>query len=170
MEAILKAIDTFTDSTAKVGRWMCLILVGLVTLEVVMRYVFNAPTMWNYESSMFIGGTFYAIGLSYAQFRRSHIRIDLLYVRLSPRGKALIDVVGGACLFMPLVYLLSYVSMKYAIHAWVINERSVQTYWDPPLAPFRTAIAFAICLFALQGTVQFIRDLFLLVKGQHTDD
>jgi TRAP-type mannitol/chloroaromatic compound transport system permease small subunit len=169
MRTIIRTIDSLTERTAKLFRWLCAILVLLVTLEVTMRYVFNSPTMWNYETSMFIGGTFYAIGLSFAHLRRSHVRIDLLYGRLSPKKRAIIDILGWAFLFMPLIGLTAYVSVDHAIHSWVIGERSVQTYWDPPLAPFRTAVAFGICLFALQGVAQFLRDL-LVLKGDSYDD
>jgi TRAP-type mannitol/chloroaromatic compound transport system permease small subunit len=43
------------------------------------------------------------------------------------------------------------------------------TGWYPPAGPLRTIVLLGLALFALQGFAQFIRDLYLLIRGKPYD-
>lgn len=149
--------------------WLATLLVALVSSEVIMRYLFNSPTMWNYETSMMVGGSLFAMGWAYALRHHSHVRVDVFYTRLSPRGKAVIDVLGALLLFFPLMAMFTSVSTAWAWQAWEIMEKSVETYWYPIIAPFRTVVAIGFMLIALQGIARFIRDFHLLLRNRAYD-
>lgn len=166
VRTILKAIDSISQSTGLVARWLCLALVLVGTYDVVMRYVFNAATVWAYETSMMLGGTIYVLGWAYAHLRKSHVRVDIFYARLSERGKAILDVVCGAIFFFPLMAILVKSSISWAWRAWSIGEVMAEAHWYPPVAPFRTIVAIGICYFALQGLAQFTRDLYLAIRNE----
>lgn len=140
-----------------------------MTTEVVMRYAFNSPTMWSYETSMMIGGTTFAIGWAYVHKYHGHIRVDVFYERLSPRVKAILDVFFALFLLFPLLVLFIGISVSYMWQAWLIGEVSCESYWYPPLAPFRTVVAIGFCLFTLQAVAQFIRDLHMLIRNKPYD-
>ena len=169
MRAILKVIDSISEWTGKIARWFWIVVVLVMTFEVTMRYGFNHPTMWAYETSMMAGAVTYALAFTYTHKHRAHVRVDVLYAHLSPRSRAIIDVAGTALLFFPLIVLLASESVEIAWRAWVINEKSVETYWYPPIAPVRTALAIGLTLFLLQGGAQFFRDLYLLIRNKLYD-
>ncbi len=166
MIKIVRAIDAISDRIGKITCWLAAILVGIISLEVIMRYVFNTPTMWNYETSMMIGGGLFATGWAYAMRHHAHVRIDVLYVHLSPRTRAAIDVFGYVLLFLPLMAMFVSSSIAWAMTSWRVAEKSVETYWYPPMAPFRTWVAIGFVLFFLQGTANFVRDFYYLLKGK----
>jgi TRAP-type mannitol/chloroaromatic compound transport system permease small subunit len=169
MKKIVNIIDTISDRTGKVTCWLAALLVGLISLEVIMRYVFNNPTEWNYETSMMIGGGLYAVGWAYAMRHHAHVRIDVIYVHVSPRARAAIDAFGYLLLFLPLMAMFVSSSVAWMVTAWKVGEKSVETYWYPPMAPFRTWVAVGFILFFLQGTAQFVRDVYYLAKGKAYD-
>ncbi len=169
MRTILCVIDSIGDWTGKVGRWLCLAVVLVMTYEVVMRYLFNSPTMWAYETSMMIGGTMYALAFSYTHRHHGHIRIDIFYANLSPRKKAIIDVIGTLFLFLPVVILYTYTAYGWAWQSWVTDEKMIETYWYPPAAPLRTMVALGFFLLVLQGGAQLIRDSYLLIRNKTYD-
>lgn len=169
MRTILRFIDSVSDWTGRSARWLCAVLVVVMTYEVTMRHVFGAPTMWAYETSIMLGAAIYALAWSYTHRHHSHVRVDVFYTHLSPRGKASIDVIGTLLLFFPLMILFVGASVAWAWKAWAINEKMVETYWYPPAAPLRTVVAIGICLFAIQGVAQFIRDLYLLIRNKAYD-
>lgn len=169
MRAILRVIDSVSDWTGRSARWLTAVLVLVISYDVAMRYLFDAPTMWAYETAIMLGATVYAFAWSYVHRHRSHVRVDVLYLRLPPRGRAVIDVMGNLFLFFPLIFVLINISIIWAWRAWVINEKSVETYWYPPVAPVRTLVALGLVLFALQGLAQFIRDFYLLVRNKPYD-
>jgi len=170
MRKALRVIDSISDWTGKLARWFCAGLVLVLTYEVMMRYAFNAPNVWAYETSVMIAGSMYVLFWSYDHRHHAHVRIDVFYTRLSPRGKAVIDVVGTLLFFFPLIILFSYTSATFTWRAWSIGERLNLTHcWFPPVAPLRTAVAIGILLFLLQGVAQFIRDLYLLIRNKAYD-
>lgn len=169
MRNVLRTIDSISEWTGKTACWLVAILVAVMTYEVIMRYVFTAPTMWAYETSVMLGATVYVLAWSYDHLHHSHVRVDIFYMRLSPRGKAAIDVIGTLLLFFPLIIILVDSSIANALQAWSTNERLKQTFWYPPAGPLRTLIAVGFILFALQAIAQFVRDSYSLVKGKPCD-
>ena len=62
MESFIKFADTLSTSMGKAFSWCIVILMGGTVYEVVMAYVFNKPTLWNFDFSMQMYG---AIPVSY---------------------------------------------------------------------------------------------------------
>ncbi len=163
-------IDTLSELSGKTVRWLVVILVGLITLEVIMRFIFRNPTMWAFETSMILGVIIYVFAWSYVQRYRGHIRVEILYEALPPRGQALIDVIGHLLFFFPLFIVLTYASIGEAWESWVMNERSTLTQWYPPVAPLRTAVAIACLLLLLQGAATLFRDAYQLIRNKSYGD
>ncbi len=169
MRTILRVIDSINQRAGSSAAWLCIVLVLVGTYDVILRYVFNAPTVWAYETSCMLGGTIYVIGWAYDHLRKSHVRVDILYTHLSPRGKAISDLIAAAIFFFPLMAILVKTSISWMLRAWSIGEVMIESYWYPPAAPFRTVFAVGICLFTLQGLAQFIRDLYFVIRNKALD-
>ncbi len=71
-------------------------LMVVVTLDVVLRYVFNSPLAWGRDVNgvLLLTATFSA--LPHAWDRGYHIRMEVFYTRLHGRARDLADVVTGA--------------------------------------------------------------------------
>lgn len=169
MSTMLRIIDSISRHVGKALRWVAIAIVCLGAYEVVMRYVFNSPTQWGYETLLMLGAGMYVLSWAYVHLERGHIRLDVFYARLSARGKALIDVVCTILYFFPLIGVLTYMSGSMMWHAWEIGEKSIETYWYPPLGPIRTVVFIGVGMFALQGVAQFIRDLHILLRHRPYD-
>jgi len=169
MRKLLKFIDATSLWTGKAVRWLAVALVLIMSYEVFMRYVLNSPTMWAYETVIMVGAGMYVLAWSYVHREKAHIRVDVFYSRLSSRGKALVDALCTFFLFFPLISLLGYMAFTWMVRAWKIGEKSVETYWYPPIAPLRTAVFIGLVLFGLQGLAQFIRDVYLLLRNKSYD-
>ncbi len=108
------------------GRWIdrggLIFAVGLVFAaailiqEVVLRYVFNNPTVWAHETTVFLSGIAFIYGGLYVAARDSHIRVVLIYDALGPRMRRVFD------------FLISIVcciaSAFFAWAAWLMVERA----------------------------------------------
>ncbi len=169
MRAIVQIIDNISDWSGKIVRWLCAIVVLVMVYEVMMRYLFLAPTGWAYETSMMIGATIYFFAWAYVHRRNHHIRVDVLYLRLSPRGRAIIDVIGTLIFFLPLVIVLIVTSIARASYSWTIGEVLDESTWYPPAAPLRIIMALGFILLGLQGLANFTRDFYFLIRGRQYD-
>ena len=99
----------------------------------------------------------------------AHIRIDVFYTHMSPRGKAAINVGGFFLVFLPVMLLFVVVSFARMWQAWITGEVSIETFWYPPIAPFRTVVAIGFTLLFTQGVASFIRNLYLLIRNKSYD-
>ena len=169
MRTVVRVIDSISEWTGKAARWFGVVLVVQVAYEVTMRYVFNAPSLWGYELGIMLGASLYVLAFAYTHRHRAHVRVDVFYVHLPPRSRAIIDVLGDLLAFFPLIILLVICSWDWAWYAWSTGERMPITGWYPPAGPLRTMVMLGFGLLALQGVAQFVRDLYLLIRNKPYD-
>ncbi len=85
------------------GHFVCywsMIAVFAYYYEVIARYVFNSPTNWAHEAMFLMFGMQYLLAGAYALREDAHVRVDVLYVRFSDRGKAMVDIAASVFFFI----------------------------------------------------------------------
>jgi TRAP-type mannitol/chloroaromatic compound transport system permease small subunit len=154
-------IDGISEVTASVIIYLVVLLTAVLGYEILARYAFNSPTKWAFDVSYMIGGTFFLFGEAYALKYQRHVRIDIFYSRFSSRTRASIDVVFYLLFFFPLwIGMLIYL-YPYVLFSWTVQERSMQSYWQPLIYPFKTLMPIGIFLLVLQGAADFLRRLMI---------
>jgi TRAP-type mannitol/chloroaromatic compound transport system permease small subunit len=169
MKKFISTIDSISEWSARTGRWFIVALVVLVTLEVGLRYIFNKPTLWGYELHVMLAASCYVLAFAYTHKLKAHVRVDMFYAHLPPRGQAIIDFLGTLLLFFPFIFMLSYAAWSWMFDAWATDEKMPITGWYPPAGPLRTVIFYGLVLFAFQAIAQFIRDTYLMIRGKPYD-
>ncbi len=139
-------------------------MIGIITVEVVLRYGFNSPTLWAHETAQFLYGTYCILGGAYVLLHKAHVNMDMVYVRLSTRARAIIDLITSPLLFIFLGLMLWYGSV-FACKSVAMLEHS-QTPWGPPIWPVKLMLPLAAFLFLLQGIVRFVRDIETAITGR----
>lgn len=163
MKKLLSAIDALSTWVGKAGSWLILLVVFFIIYEILMRYVFHLPTLWVSESMVFGCGVSYVLGAAWALQDNRHVKIDLLYGRLTVRQRAVIDSVTYVFFVLYLGVFLWAVS-KYVWQSVRVGE-TTGSAWDPPVYPIKIALVVGVTLLLLQGTAKFIRDHHLAIKG-----
>jgi len=166
LRLVLKKIDFLSEWSGKLISWLIVALIFALTYDVMMRYLFIRPTVWSYDISYMLGGTAMLMGMAYVTFHRAHVRVDIIYMRLSQKVKLIIDLVFTMVFFFPLFSILLQRSVSRAIWSFNCKEFSEVGFWRPPIYPFRWMIPVALSLLILAGVAWFIRDLYSLVKGK----
>lgn len=169
VKKILGAIDWMSEQAGAFGKWFALLLVLVAAFDAIARHFFNSPTIWAYDTITMAGGVIYMLGASYNYKHDAHTRVDLIYQLLNDRKKALLNVIASIFLFFPLMFAMLYMAIKWAIRAWRINEVLFNSFWYPPAGPYRTVFAIGLFLLVMQGIARFVRDLYLVIKGQNLD-
>jgi len=172
MKKTVRVIETISQYSGRVFMWFTLALVLLLTMEVFMRYVLNNPTIFSYEISTMLGVTIACGGLAYTHLHHGHVRVDVIWRLLSPRGRAIADIVTAFLFFFPVVFAITYFSAYWTHFSISIGEIMTKTYLYPPAWPVRAMMAFGFFLFIHQGVAKLIRDIYILkgieLKGYDT--
>jgi len=163
LKRVLSVIDAISKWAGYVVMFGTLAITLLLTLEVVARYVFNAPTLWATESTSIAYGVMVLIAGAYVLLTGGHVNMDALYNRLSPRRRAALDIFTSVFFFIFCAILLRN-EIPLAIKAVVLQEHS-QSAWGAPWWPTRIAIPIGAFLILLQGLAKLIRDFHTAVTG-----
>ncbi|MEM9522926.1 MAG: TRAP transporter small permease subunit, partial [Pseudomonadota bacterium] len=95
-----RAFDRVSVFLGRVTMMLIVLLTSVMIFEVVLRYVFERPTLWANELSLWLAGFVFLLAGLYAMQQRSHIRIFLLYDIL-PRGfQRLCDAISTALIVL----------------------------------------------------------------------
>ncbi len=165
----MKQIRWFVRTVGSISEWtgthvcfLAFVLVFTITIDVFLRYAFNAPTKWSYDVTYMLGGTLFLMSISYVLLLRGHVAIDIVQKKLPPKVALSIDIVLHILLFFPLIGVLVYTGATHAITSITLRELSNVGFWRPPLYPFRTMIPVAFLIVLLQGVARFIVDVCTL--------
>jgi len=165
MRKAVQTLENISEWSGKVACWLCLALVLLLTYEAFMRYVLERPTIFTYEPSMMLGVSICVLGLAYTHLHQGHVRVDVFWRLLSPRGRALADIIGFLIFFLPVVGIMIWVSGAWAKWSIENHEKMAESYLYPPAWPVRVVMVIGFFMFILQAVAQFIRDIYL-AKGE----
>jgi TRAP-type C4-dicarboxylate transport system permease small subunit len=101
--------------------------------------------------------------LTYAQIRRAHIRVELVYLRVPPRVQAALDVLAGLC-GLAFFGLLLWQAVNEARYSLQIGEATVGLIRFP-LYPARFVLAAGTALLVMRLILDVIADLPRIATG-----
>lgn len=164
LKLLLRAIDRLSLIVGySVAVFVPLMILSLV-YEVISRYFFHAPTLWAQDVSIFLFGYIGLLGGAFVMKENAHINVDLIYARLTLRGRALCDVLTGIVMMFFLVLVVVY-AWHEGVKAITLGLRR-PTDWGPPMGHFILAISVGGFLLLLQTFAHWIRHLHLLLTGR----
>ncbi len=128
--------------------------------EVIARHVFNSPTNWAHEGMFLMFGMQYLLAGAYAYREDAHVRVDVIYEKWSPRGRAIVDLITSVFFFIFVAALLGTgaIFARDSIQVWEVSftEWAIQ-YW-----PVKLTIVLGALILLLQGTAKVVRDVVYL--------
>ena len=156
---IARAVGALTEVTGGAAALLVIPLVVATCWEVFARYVLGAPTIWAFELGYMLMGVHFLLGGALTLKRQSHVRIDLIYARLTPRRRAWIDLILYGILVLPALVLLDLRLWEHAAQAFERGETSGQSAWNPPVWPVRAVICASFVLLTAQVVAEMARCL-----------
>jgi TRAP-type mannitol/chloroaromatic compound transport system permease small subunit len=173
MQRYVMFADSVSAWFGKAFAWTILLMAFGVGYEVVVRYVFNAPTSWAFDLSYIMYGTLFMMGGAYTLSRDGHVRGDFLYRLWAPRTQAKVELVLYFLFFFPGILALVITGSKYAARSWRFVEVSVNSPVGIPVFQFKSIIVLAGVLLFIQGIAQVFRCILCIRTGEwlaHDED
>jgi len=160
----IKIINSINRYIGEIISWFTLLMVLITFLVVVLRYGFNIGFIWMQESVRFMYAAVFLLCGGYTLLKDKHVRVDVLYLNLSTKNKAIIDLLGSIFLLLPVCFVIFYYSWSYVINSWEQMEGSIEERGLHLVFLMKTFIwAFAI-LVSLQSISIIINSCIILKK------
>ena len=166
MRNFIKFADTLSTSMGKAFSWCIVILMGGTVYEVVMAYVFNKPTLWNFDFSMQMYGAILMMSGAYCLAEEAHVRGDVIYRLFSERKQAWLDLILYFIFFFPGVVALAFYGFEYAALAWKIKETSWSSPAQIQIYMVKSMIPAAGILLIIQGISEVCRSIICIQEGK----
>jgi TRAP-type mannitol/chloroaromatic compound transport system permease small subunit len=161
--AVLHGIDRISEWEGKIFSFLIVVATLQVCFELILRYVFNAPTTWGLEMTLYLCSTTYVMSGAFAERYNAHIKVDIFYNRWSPRTRAFFDLIVTDTLLMFFCIILTWQSAAWFWEA-VSQGLTSGTIWDPPIWPMRLIIMIGAIFLLLAAFAKSVRDFLLVAK------
>jgi TRAP-type mannitol/chloroaromatic compound transport system permease small subunit len=165
VQGVLHTIDGISTWVGKTFAWLMIVLMIVVCVEVIKRYLLNAPTAWIFDAENMLYGTCFMMCGAYTLAQNAHVRGDFLYSSMRPRTQAGLDLFLYIVFFIPGIAALIYSGWIFAAESWHINEHSTVTADGPPVWQFKLMIPFAGLMVMIQGIAEIVRCIVCLRTG-----
>lgn len=159
-------IDAFSEILGWITLGLTLIMVAVGAYNAITRYLgqfigVNLSSNLYIEVQWYLFSLIFLLGAAYVLKHDNHVRVDIVYNQLSPKGKAWIDLLGGLFLLLPMCALVVYFSYPAVLNSWQVLEMSS----DPsglPRYPLKTMIVVAFICLGLQAVSQIVKQIAIL--------
>lgn len=167
---LTRFLDKFTEVTGRTLAWLNIGMVVLTFAVVVLRYLFNHSSIFMQESVMYLHAIVFLLASAYTLKHNEHVRVDILYQRLSDKGKALVDLLGTLLLLLPVVIFIAIYSWDYVARSWAIMETSPESSGIPAIFLLKSLIPLMCALMVIQGVAEVLRNIAVLAGAIPKDD
>ncbi len=153
---IIRLIDGLNEIVGRIVSFVAIIFAGMIIYDVVMRYGFNAPTLWAFDLTKMLYGFYFILLGGYALRHQSHVRVDLVTETLGPATRRIVEILGYFIFFFPFAWVFTTRSWEFAMRSLKQNETTYGAI-QLPVYPVKIAMAIAAGLLLIQGVSEVLK-------------
>ena len=165
-----RLINGFTKLLGVIAALLFILLLFNVFYDVIMRYMFNDVSIGMQELEWHLFATCFLLAIPYTLQAEGHVRVDLIYERLSIKKQAVINIICTIILLLPFTLLVGWYGVGFAMEAFELGETS----GDPGGLPYRwivkSMIPFAFFAIAISGLGLILKSINILLGYHQKND
>jgi TRAP-type mannitol/chloroaromatic compound transport system permease small subunit len=149
MLRLAQAAEAAVDLVGRLSALAVLALVGVMSANVLLRYGFSVGSVWAQELEWHLMSPIALIGAAYALRHGEHVRVDVLYGRMSPAMQRAVDALSSLLGVVACLYV-AWLSLRYVGQSWEQGEGSANPGGIPARYVLKAFIPAGFLLLALQ--------------------
>lgn len=165
MERFIHRIDALNNGIGRAVAWLTAVLVAVVCLDVatsLLRHSFVALK----ELSWHLFAVIFLIGAGFTLRHDRHVRVDVFYTRLSPKGQAWVNLIGTVLFLIPFMVVAIFASVEYVSQSFLLDEQSPDPGGLPARWLLKACIPLGCALLLLQGVALAMRSVRTLLDRE----
>jgi TRAP-type mannitol/chloroaromatic compound transport system permease small subunit len=161
-------IDWLNDRLSRLATWTVLLAALISAGNAFVRYGLDWSSNSLLEIQWYLFAYMVMIGAPYVLKVNEHVRVDLVYGKLTGNRPVYVDIFGLVCFLMPVMGFLAWISFPYFWNTFVSGEVSSNAggliRW-----PVTLAMPLGFAMVWLQGLAELIKRVAFL-KGEYAMD
>lgn len=162
MSEFTKRLGFINEWTGRAVAWLTLLMVITTFTVVVLRYGFDLGSIAMQESIIYLHALNFMLGAAFTLKHDAHVRVDIFYQKMGPRGQAWVDLLGTLLLLLPVCGFIFWSSWDYVAAAWAVRETSGEAGGLPFVYLLKSILLLMPCLLMLQGAVIIMTSVLIL--------
>jgi len=159
--AFAGVVDRLTDSIGQTVKWLVLFASVISAGNAMVRYGLRTSSNAWLEIQWYLFGAMFLLAAGYALKYEEHVRVDVLFSRMTPRQQAWVDIFGHILFLLPCALLITWMSWPMVINSIRIGEMSNDAggllRW-----PIKIMVPIGFALLAVQGVAELIKKIAFL--------
>ncbi|MCP4671652.1 MAG: TRAP transporter small permease subunit [Desulfobacula sp.] len=164
LEKFVNFVDGLSDKIGYFVGWLTTILVVVVFYDTFMRYVFHKGNVALQELEWHLFAIIFLLGAAYTLKQGGHVRVDIIYLKLSSKTKAWIDVLGTFVFLIPFSIMVILSSKGFVLNSWSVREVSPDPGGLPARYFLKAMIPLGFSFLLVQGLSQACKS-FMVIMG-----
>jgi TRAP-type mannitol/chloroaromatic compound transport system permease small subunit len=160
---IVDALNGFVQRIGQFFAWTNVLLIGVILVQVVLRYGFNNGQVYLEELIWHLYAVGFMIGLSFAVTNDSHIRVDIVHMNLSRKNQHSWEIFGILFLLLPFIVVIFLHSVEWVYYSYAIGESSQNPTGLPHRWIVKAVIPISFFLLFIAAIARLIREVTLLL-------
>jgi len=161
----------FVNVAEKISEWggragmgLALLLVFISAFETGERYIFHRSSTAIQELTWHFFALIFLLGSAYTLKCNGHVRVDILYDRMSERGRALVNILSVFLLLIPFCIMIIWFSWDWVIQAFLMAEKSSDPGGLPARWILKGALPLGFAMLLIQGLAETVKDFRVLFR------
>lgn len=154
-------IDRVNEVIGRTMGWLILIAILVSATNAVIRKLFSVSSNAWLELQWYLFGAAFLLAAAYTLRENGHVRIDVLYGRVSDRTRQWIDLLGHLFFLMPFSVLMVVYLVPYAVQSYTSGEVSTNSggliIW-----PAKALMLVGFVLLTVQGISEIIKKIAIM--------
>ena len=159
--ALAHFVDTANRYISRIASALVLLACLVSAGNALSRYGLNLSSNAWLEIQWYMFAAMFMLGAAYTLCKNEHVRVDVIYARLSTRKQIWIDLLGGILFLLPAAGILTWLSWPTFYNVWVSGEMSSSAggliRW-----PVKIFLPLGFGLLVLQGISEIIKRIAML--------
>ncbi len=168
--AVADRVDSITGAIGQVVAWFTLATALICFATVYLRYSLHIGLIWLQELYAWTHVIAITLGAGYVLLRGGFVRVDLLYAKMTERGKAWVDLLGTLFLMAPFLIMMAISGWSFFRTSYLMNEASQQDTGLPWLWALKGTLILFVLAVGLQGVGMVARSLATLLSRPAAPD
>ncbi len=166
--AFSQMVDWITDRFGFIAKWAVILSCFISALNAVVRYLFDIGSNGWLEIQWYLFAACVMLGAAQVLRVNEHVRVDVIYGRLSSRGRVWIDLLGLIGFLLPAMAVMLYFSFPLFLRMYGSGEMSSNAggliRW-----PAMLMLPLGFTLVILQGLSEIIKRVGWLTHTYEMD-
>jgi TRAP-type mannitol/chloroaromatic compound transport system permease small subunit len=160
-----KGLDSVSEWSGRIFMWLIIPLTLLVVYEVASTKFFDTPHIWAPEITAYLYGPYFMLMAAYTLLYNAHVRIDIIYMKFSPRTRGILDCFTYLIFFFPFCFIILQQGYLYTATSWAMNETSGSA--ELPIVPqIKMVIPITAALLLIQGLSNILKGFTQAITGR----